>query len=286
MRRLIYLAAVAVALTVMTGVAALGGRGTAQAADPQLEKAITDTMEAAVADYNAADFDKFTAHFTDRGFEAEFEMSRAEAKNSDEVFGDPLTMRSLHDINATATGATAIVEFVSGLGVQAEELSYVKQGNGWLIDRSKPASAAVDPGTTVVDLGLQEYAFDYDAAALQGGDVAFKVTNTGKEPHEVLLAKVDDSLTASSFIDELARSGESGPPPFEDFGYLGMVEPGTTITAALAHPLEPGTYVFFCAVTGADGTPHFMKGMVSEFKVGAGGSSIAPPSTGDGGLLP
>ena len=286
MRKLVYLAGAAMALMLLTGAMALGRGAAVQAADPQLENAITETVQSAIAAYNEADLDKFTAYFTDQGFQEAFDVSKDEAAGSDEVFGDQLTIRSIHDIQQTATGAEAVVELASGLGVDAENFSFINRDGSWLIDGTKPTSAEVDPGTTVVNVTLQEYAFNYDASALSGGNVAFKVTNAGQEQHEILLAKVDDSTTASSFIDELAQSDGSGPPPFEDFGYLGMVDPGKTQTMALTHPLEPGTYVFFCAISAADGTPHFMKGMVSEFTVGEAGSSIAPPSTGDGGLLP
>ncbi len=181
MRRLIYLAGAAVALTLMASVLAVGRGAPAQAADPQLEKAIEDTVNAAVEAYNQADFDTFTGYFTDKGFQASFESTKAEAKGSDELFGDQLALRSLHDVKETATGATAIIEFESGLGIDAHEFTFLKQGDKWLIDNDKPATPTIDPGTRVVDLTLQEYAFVYDASALADGNVAFKVTNKGQK---------------------------------------------------------------------------------------------------------
>ncbi len=73
----------------------------------------------------------------------------------------------------------------------------------------------------------------------------------------------------------------------QDFGFLGILEPGATGTAALAHPLDTGNYVLICFLPDVDGVPHAFKGMVSGFTVGSpsgGPAPITPPSTGDGGL--
>ena len=271
----------------------LNTMGQADAADPGPENGIRATVQAAVDAYNRADLGAFLPLWTDKGFEEEMDQTKAEAAADEEFFGDQVVLRAVRDITQTSTGATAIVELEFGLGVEANTYSFILVDGRWRIDGSTSASPAVKPGTAVVDLKLQEFAFVYDKQAVASGNVAFKVENVGKQEHEMVLLKIDGSLSAAEVREMLLSEGEgegegeSGPPPFEDFGFLGVLQPGQTATAALSHPLETGKYVFVCFVEDpADGLPHLAKGMISEFTVGSATGAITPPSTGDGGLLP
>ncbi len=268
----------------------LKGTPQADAADPGLENGIRATVQAAVAAYNRADLGAFLPLWTDKGFQEEIELTKAEAAADEEFFSDQIVLRAVRDITETSTGATAIVELQFGLGVEANRYSFILVDGRWRIDGSTPASPAIAPGTAVVGLQLQEFAFVYDKKAVANGNVAFKAENVGKQDHEILLMKIDESLSLSEFQQILLSEGEgeeSGPPPFEDFGFLGFLQPGETGIAALSHPLESGKYVFVCFVENpADGLPHVAKGMISEFTVGTATTSpITPPSTGDGGVL-
>jgi hypothetical protein len=283
-RRMVPIYLVLSGLVVLCASFGLRSPRSATAADPGLENGITATMQAVVDSYNRADLGALLPLFTDQGFQAAFFEAKDEASVDPEFFGDQLAIKSIRDVAATATVATATVEFDSGLGQDVETLTFVLVDGRWRIDNSEPGTPTLGADTTVVDLKLQEFAFVYDKDAVSGGDVAFHAQNVGEQTHEMLLVKVDDSLSASDVVDALASDEE---PPFEDFGFLGILEPGQSATVGLSHPLEDGTYVFLCFLPDTDGTPHAFKGMASEFTVGSAASSgpITPPNTGDGGLL-
>jgi uncharacterized cupredoxin-like copper-binding protein len=284
--QLITVGLVLLGLIVLSLAFGLKGTRPADAADPGLENGINAMVQSLVAANNRQDVGAVLALFTDKGFQEFFSESKAEGAVDSELVSDPVTLRSVRNIMATSTGANATADFEVGLGIVSFDLNFVLQNGRWYIDASKTGSAAVDAGTSVVNLKLQEYAFVYDKEAASGGNIAFAAQNVGKQQHEMVLAKVDESVSVPELLDTLSSEDQSGPPPFEDFGFLGFLEPGQSATVALAHPLEPGKYVFLCFVSDAvDGVPHAFKGMASDFTVGGGTSPITPPSTGDGGVV-
>ena len=267
--------------------AGLGGGSPAVAQDTELEQGVSATMHAAVAAYNGGDLPTLKRLFTDQGFEAVFGLTKSEAASSPEFFENPVTLRGVSKVEATADGAVATVEFENGLGIEAQLTSFVRQGPIWVVDDMGPGSATLAPGTAVVDLTLQEFAFVFDAAAVTTGNFGLNVTNSGAQPHEVLVQLAEPTSDAE-LLEAFLSEDESGPPPFLDFGFLGFLEPGESATAALSRPLADGHYALVCFVPDPeDDTPHALKGMLSQFTVGTGGASapISPPSTGDGGLL-
>jgi hypothetical protein len=286
------LGAISSVLVVVVSIAIGGivGARQADAADPEIESGVQATVQAIIGAYNRGDAGALLPLFTDEGFVGLFGESKTEAIQDDEFFGDQVKLHSIHDVVATSSGATATVEIEIGLGIEADDMTFTLTNQRWVISDSHPGQAAVPAGVKVVDLKLQEYAFIYDASAVAGGNVALNVSNVGTMEHEVILVKTDPSTTA----DDILNADMSGPPPFEDFGYLGTFEPGESRTVVLNHPLESGTYFFICFLPAPDGTPHAAHGMISKFTVGSGastssdqneGGAITPPSTGDAGLL-
>jgi ketosteroid isomerase-like protein len=265
----------------------LGGSQPTNAQDSALEQGINATIQAAVAAYNRGDLPALSRLFTDDAFQQEFSETKSEAASDPEFFGDQVSVGAIRNILETETGASATVDFASGLGISSEDLTFVLQGGIWIATSSQPGSGEVAEGTALVDLMLKEFAFIYDADAVASGDFAFKVTNNGTQEHEVLLVQLPGEISTPDLVDAIANSDENSPPPFEDFGFLGVFEPGTTRTAALAHPLDEGYYALVCFLPDTDGVPHAFKGMVSEFTVGSPAATgpISPPNTGDGGLL-
>jgi hypothetical protein len=267
----------------------LGSSRPVSAQETSLEKGVTGTVESAIAAYNRGDLPALSRLFTDDAFQKEFFESKSDAASDPEFFSDQVELGGVRNITETETGATATVDFVSGLGVSSEELSFIFQGGIWVVSDSQPGEANVPEGTPIVDLALQDFAFVYDADAVAGGNFALNVTNMGDQDHEVVLIQLPEAMSVPDLIDTIASSDESGPPPFIDFGFLGVFTPGEMRTAALAHPLDDGYYAFICFLPDTDGTPHAFKGMVSTFTVGSpsageGGGTISPPNTGDAGL--
>jgi hypothetical protein len=283
-------------MAILAGLAIVAGslslfrtESTASAEGPGAAEGVTATAEAVVAAFNRGDFGALLPLFSDQGFEDLFDQSKIEAASDDEFFGDQVTLHAVRSITGTDTDAKAIVEIGIGLGIEANEFTLAVVDGRWRIEASKAVSAAVAAGAKVIDLKLQEYAFLYDKSAVAAGNVAFNVMNTGKEQHEIIVFKVEESTSVTGLMTALLSEDESsGPPPIEDFGFLGLYDPAEGRTAAFSHPLEAGKYMFVCFVSAPDGAPHVAKGMISEFTVGTGASSggaITPPNTGDAGLL-
>jgi hypothetical protein len=142
------------------------------------------------------------------------------------------------------------------------------------------ATAAATPeaeGPTVDGtVRLFDFNFEFPETGAAGRQV-WVVTNSGEQPHELLLARSPQPVTAEQVIELMAGESEEatptgGGPSFGDFepvGGIGWLSPG--VTAWTEVDLEPGTYVALCFVFDPEtGMTHAAMGMVAVFTVGAG----------------
>lgn len=125
---------------------------------------------------------------------------------------------------------------------------------------------------TAVAVAAEDYAFAADWPTASG-PVSFDVTNTGAEPHVLIVARKLDGVAGPALAafqaapteEELARSFEFAASVF--------VAPGTS-DHALAE-LPAGEYVVFCPVpvgtageaSIGDGPPHHAEGMLAAFSL-------------------
>jgi hypothetical protein len=114
----------------------------------------------------------------------------------------------------------------------------------------------------------KDFSFDVPTP-VTAGEHTFTFTNNGPQPHEAGIVKLAPGVTVDQvkgmFTASPAPSGEQpqGPPPFEDYGGIGAVAPGTTATFKVT--LEPGQqYAFICFVPDpATGKAHAELGMIA-----------------------
>ena len=149
---------------------------------------------------------------------------------------------------------------------------------------------AATPGATPVGeepvadgtVRLFDFNFEFPDTVAPGRQL-WAVTNTGEQPHELLLARSPQPVTPEQVMDLLADPSEEatptgGGPSFADFepvGGLGWLSPG--LTAWTEVDLEPGTYVALCFVFDPQtGLPHVAHGMVAVFTVGEGVATPMP----------
>jgi len=140
--------------------------------------------------------------------------------------------------------------------------------------------AAASPGATTeptADVGvqLQEYAFVGLQQPIPAGPHLWKFTNTGKQPHIMILFRGPAGITMDQLMTLLQMPDEATPPPGfpyqeSDFDFnepgLGALSPGQTSWLAL--DLQPGTYIALCFVPDEQtGAPHAAMGMVQIFAV-------------------
>lgn len=120
------------------------------------------------------------------------------------------------------------------------------------------APEALPPSPPVVPVAMHEYRFEHQKR-VSPGRVLFRVRNTGKLAHQLLLARIPAEVTGS--IDDQLRSQQRRP--VAPLLSLPLSPPGQmTVFAA---DLTSGRYAFVCFVPDADGTSHALKGMSSEF---------------------
>ena len=101
-------------------------------------------------------------------------------------------------------------------------------------------------------------------ASIPAGPLMLQVTNRGTQPHEMDLFKLMPGKTMQDALAFLQKP--AGPPPFEDAGGMGALNPGMSGWVKLN--LTSGNYVALCFVPDrTTGTPHFALGMITSFSV-------------------
>jgi len=116
-----------------------------------------------------------------------------------------------------------------------------------------------------VHVRLHDYGFELDRP-LRVGKQLVQVSVAPGQPHEIALIKLMPGKTWQEFVHWVEKP--SGPPPAD---FIGGIAPMVGEHDA-QFPLEltPGEYVFLCFIPDAkDQQPHFLHGMVKQFKVAA-----------------
>lgn len=128
------------------------------------------------------------------------------------------------------------------------------------------------------DLTIEAKEFDFPGFPDQipAGDHLLKVTNTGEQPHIVIISTAPEGLTTVDYINFLSAM-MSGTPPAQVSPALdesafqavdGLEALSSGMTAWLPLHLAPGTYVAACFIGDKDtGVPHAAEGMAKVFTV-------------------
>lgn len=153
---------------------------------------------------------------------------------------------------------TRILLIVLGLGALAVA------GFGGATRTAAPAPVEVD-------------AVDYAYAmpnVVNGGVVAMRFRNRGKEPHEFAFGRIDGDHTLAQALR--AADQNKGVSWLHDLGGPGILTPGADLT--ITRNLAPGTYFFFDGVPNTKGVPHWQLGMARSFTVtGDSGARLPKP---------
>jgi uncharacterized cupredoxin-like copper-binding protein len=126
----------------------------------------------------------------------------------------------------------------------------------------------------------KEFAFDLPAS-VKAGTTAINLKNTGAEEHQAQLVKLQTGKAMTDLLAALQK-----PDPSEALKLVTLaggpagVAPGTTGSTTVN--LDAGNYAFICFVQGADGIPHFAKGMIAPLEVtGTTASTDLPKGDAD-----
>jgi len=117
----------------------------------------------------------------------------------------------------------------------------------------------------VVKFTAKEYAFT-GPASVPAGLTRLDLQNSGKLDHQLALFRLNEGVEPATV---LAALGEKGLDAGLQYGSWVPGPNGTAAgtTTSVVAELEPGTYIVACVIPDADGTPHAMKGMLSNLTV-------------------
>jgi hypothetical protein len=125
------------------------------------------------------------------------------------------------------------------------------------------SSRLVPAGPHVVDVVTHDFAFEMPGS-IPAGATTFRLHNEGKEPHHLMLYRLDSGKTLHDVFAAL-EAGGAHPGWMHAAGGPNAVPGGGESIATVA--LAPGNYVAFCHVKSPDGKIHFMKGMLKSVAV-------------------
>jgi hypothetical protein len=127
------------------------------------------------------------------------------------------------------------------------------------------AHAATELPAADVTVKLVDYDFQL-SQPLTAGRHTIMVENTGPQPHELVLLKVEPGKKVEDFVT-WAETGMKGPPPAMPVGGVVFLDKGGRGTFDV--DLTPGDYGLLCFVPDTkDGKPHLAHGMMKNIKVG------------------
>lgn len=157
---------------------------------------------------------------------------------------------------ARAATLLAVVVALAGLGGCS---------SGSARGAARPPVPAAAP---VVIVTMVDNRFEFDPK-IPTGRVVFRISNEGQAPHRLTMFPMPEEMPP---IDEQLRGTQRRF--LEPFAGIYNRAPGDAGTFAV--DLAPGRrYAMICTLKSADGQPHWMKGMASEFRTPA-----APPAPG------
>ncbi len=143
---------------------------------------------------------------------------------------------------------------------------------GTLRGQTAPPSHA---GSRVVAVVTHDFAFAMPDT-LAAGLTTFRLHNEGRQPHHLMLYRMDSGKTLADVARAL-HAGGAHPGWMHAVGGPNAVPHGAESVGTVL--LEPGRYVAFCHVKGPDQVVHFAKGMMKELTVTpAAGPAVAWPA--------
>ena len=236
-------------------------------------------MRDSVEAENRADVPRFLELWTDDGLRSYDAGSRADLESGEARLGREQTeIRTFVETVVEDGRAETTLDARVEIGLYRMRYALVRRDGRWLLDGFRfvgPTPPAA--GVPVVEVRAVEYAYEVDAAALSGGDMALRFVGAGQEAHELSLFTLPAAATKAEAV--LALSTAAPPEGYRRVGHLAFAAPGDDLTYTLAERLPPGRYAMACflPVGGIDpfGQPvrpeaeaHVVRGMLADFTVG------------------
>jgi hypothetical protein len=141
-----------------------------------------------------------------------------------------------------------------------------QKGMVHMLTVTEPEEPEAETPESAVTLSLNDFSFA-PSAPIEAGTQWIKLENKGKQPHEAVVMRLAEGVTAEDFVAMVSEDEfPTGAQPVSAAGGAAPLDPGGTAYTSV--DLEPGNYMVICYVPDPDGgMPHFAKGMVDSFTV-------------------
>ena len=179
--------------------------------------------------------------------------------------GGPNTPIPGGESNATfelAAGSYAMLCVIPAPDGQPHVMKGMAKAITVIAPTARPAANVAAPAHDLT-MTLSDYAFGFDKP-MRAGKQRLRILNSATQGHEFLLVKLAPGKTPTDLVQWVEK--RVGPPPGAPVGGITDLVPGTSMYVDL--DIEPGEYGLLCFLPDAkDGKPHFVHGMVTQFKI-------------------
>lgn len=125
-------------------------------------------------------------------------------------------------------------------------------------------------------VGMMDFSFTGLPTMLNAGKNTIRLTNNGRQNHEMVVYKLNEGQTAEQFVAAAAES--EGNVPNEVAGGM-AAGPGSDLWTD--YTFTPGNYIAVCNIPDpASGMPHVALGMMAAFSVADSAAPTTMPTTG------
>lgn len=167
-----------------------------------------------------------------------------------------------------ATGEYTLLCFVAS----PDGLLHLAKGMRRWLTVGDPPERAPAPPVSAGRVDMADFVYR-EMPAIDTGEVVLEVVNSGQEPHEMAVVRLegisfDDALSMMIGPRPEGEAAPAGPPPFRLVGGMQGIMPGQHAWVTLH--LEPGNYALVCYIPSPanEGKSHMVLGMVRPFTVG------------------
>lgn len=185
------------------------------------------------------------------------------------LWGGPSAPISGEGSEATLDLIPGNYAIICGVPAPAAEPHYMK-GMTRPLTVTDPGNDNSEAPKADITMNMDDYSFG-SIEQLTAGRKTIKVENGASQPHEFILARLEEGKTLDDMMNWLGEvmTGKAGPLPTAPGIFLNGVSPMEKgVTNYITVDFEPGEYALICPYPDAQsGNPHFMHGMMQQFSI-------------------
>lgn len=185
------------------------------------------------------------------------------------LWGGPSAPISGESSEATLDLIPGNYALICDVPVPAAEPHYMK-GMTRSLTVTEPGNNNSEAPEADIVMNMDDYSFGI-SGEITAGRHTIKVENAASQPHEFILARLQDGKTLNDMMNWLGQviTGKTGPLPTAPGTFLnGVSAMDEGAVNFVTVDFSPGEYVLICPYPDAQsGNPHFMHGMMQQFSI-------------------